>query len=181
MSTNANQNLSLGKLKRAVSSSIDDYTSESSMLAIAGGGSDVKFSDFSISSVDGLTGFTYLWEQTSEDYLCSFSGKTSERFDIKIAKVPGNFTWGINASGATITNNGATGSVAAAAISNANTGTGDDSDFFPAGTNNLNRTLSVTFKEDGQSDGFNDHATNYNSARTKAIVIIDSYGGSNPS
>ena len=181
MSTNANQNLSLGKLKRAVSSSIDDYTSESSMLAIAGGGSDVKFSDFSISSVDGLTGFTYLWEQTSEDYLCSFSGRTSERFDIKIAKVPGNFTWGINASGATITNNGATGSVAAAAISNANTGTGDDSDFFPAGTNNLNRTLSVTFKEDGQSDGFNDHATNYNSARTKAIVIIDSYGGSNPS
>ena len=181
MSTNANQNLSLGKLKRAVSSSIDDYTSASSMLAIAGGGSDVKFSDFSISSVDGLTGFTYLWEQTSEDYLCSFSGRTSERFDIKIAKVPGNFTWGINASGATITNNGATGSVAAAAISNANTGTGDDSDFFPAGTNNLNRTLSVTFKEDGQSDGFNDHATNYNSARTKAIVIIDSYGGSNPS
>ena len=181
MSTNANQNLSLGKLKRAVSSSIDDYTTESSMLAIAGGGSDVKFSDFSISSVDGLTGFTYLWEQTSEDYLCSFSGRTSERFDIKIAKVPGNFTWGINASGATITNNGATGSVAAAAISNANTGTGDDSDFFPAGTNNLNRTLSVTFKEDGQSDGFNDHATNYNSARTKAIVIIDSYGGSNPS
>ena len=181
MSTNANQNLSLGKLKRAVSSSIHDYTSEASMLAIVGGGSDVKFSDFSISSVDGLTGFTYLWEQTSEDYLCSFSGRTSERFDIKIAKVPGNFTWGINASGATITNNGATGSVAAAAISNANTGTGDDSDFFPAGTNNLNRTLSVTFKEDGQSDGFNDHATNYNSARTKAIVIIDSYGGSNPS
>ena len=181
MSTNANQNLSLGKLKRAVSSSIDDYTSEASMLAIVGGGSDVKFSDFSISSVDGLTGFTYLWEQTSEDYLCSFSGRTSERFDIKIAKVPGNFTWGINASGATITNNGATGSVAAAAISNANTGTGDDSDFFPAGTNNLNRTLSVTFKEDGQSDGFNDQATNYYSARTKAIVIIDSYGGSNPS
>ena len=181
MSTAANQDLSLGKLKRAVSSSIDDYTSEASMLSIVGGGSDVKFSDFSISSVDGLTGFTYLWEQTSEDYLCSFSGKTSERFDIKIAKVPGNFTWGINASGATITNNGATGSVAAAAISNANTGTGDDSDFFPAGTNNLNRTLSVTFKEDGQSDGYNDHATNYNSARTKAIVIIDSYGGSNPS
>ena len=52
MSTNANQDLSLAKLKRAVSSSIDDYTTESSMLAIAGGGSDVKFSDFSISSVD---------------------------------------------------------------------------------------------------------------------------------
>ena len=180
MSTATKQNLSLGKLKRAVSSSIGDYTTESSMLAIAGGGSDVKFSDFSISSVDNLTGFTYLWEQTSEDYLLTFSGKGS-RFDEKVASVAGNFTWGINASGATITNNASTGSVAADAISNANTGTGDDSDFFPAGTNNLSRTLSVTFKEDGQSDGFNDHATNYNVARTKAITIIDSYGGSNPS
>ena len=181
MSTAANQDLSLAKLKRSVSSSIDDYTTESSMREIAGVGSDIKFSDFSISSVDSLTGFTYLWEQTSEDYLCTFSGITSNRFDNTIAKVPGNFTWGINASGATITNNASTGSVAAAAISNANTGTGDDSDFFPAGTNNLSRTLSVTFKEDGQSDGYNDHATNYNTARTKNIVIIDSYGGSNPS
>ena len=172
MSTAANQDLSLAKLKRAVSSSINDYTTESSMLAIAGVGSDIKFSDFSISSVDSLTGYNYLWEQTSEDYLLTFSNRGT-RFDTKIAKVSGNFTWGINASGATITNNGATGSVAAAAISNANTGTGDDSDFFPAGTNNLSRTLSVTFKEDGQSDGYNDHATNYNTARTKNIVIID--------
>ena len=177
MSTNAKQDLSLGKLKRAVSSSIGDYTTESSMLAIAGGGSDVKFSDFSISSVDSLTGFTYLWEQTSEDYLLTFSGKGS-RFDEKVASVAGNFTWGINASGATITNNASTGSVAADAISNANTGTGDDSDFFPAGTNNASVTITGKFVEDGQSDGFNDHATNYNTARTKAITVIDSYGGS---
>ena len=44
-------------------------------------------------------------------------------------------------------------------------------------TNNLSRTLSVTFKEDGQSDGFNDHATNYNSNRTKDIEVVDTYGG----
>ena len=89
-----------------------------------------------------------------------------------------NFTWGINISGATITNNHQR--VQFLPYQTRNTGTGDDSDFFPVGTNNLSRTLSVTFKEDGQSDGYNDHATNYNT-RTKNIVIIDSYGGSNPS
>ena len=183
MSTAVNQNLSLGKLGRAVSSSRSDYTTQTSLGQAAGtnvASSDIKFSEFSISSVDSLTGYNYLWEQTSENYLLTFSNRGT-RFDEKIAKVSGNFTWGINASGATITNNGATGSVAAAAISNANTGTGDDSDWYPAGTNNLSRTLSVTFKEDGQSDGFNDHATNYNTARTKNITIVDSYGGSNPS
>ena len=177
MSTNAKQDLSLAKLKRAVSSSINDYTTESSMLAIAGGGSDVKFSDFSISSVDSLTGFTYLWEQTSEDYLLTFSGKGS-RFDEKVASVAGNFTWGINASGATITNNASTGSVAADAISNANTGTGDDSDWFPAGTNNASVTITGKFYEDGQSDGYNDHATNYNTNLNKSITVVDSYSGS---
>jgi len=34
------------------------------------------------------------------------------------------------------------------------------------------------FAEDGQSDGFNDHATNYNTNVTKAIVVVDAYGGS---
>ena len=33
-------------------------------------------------------------------------------------------------------------------------------------------TLSVTFE-----DGFNDHATNYNSARTKTVYSVDSYDG----
>ena len=36
----------------------------------------------------------------------------------------------------------------------------------------------IQFAEDGQSDGFNDHATNYNTNITKAIVIVDAYGGS---
>jgi hypothetical protein len=183
MSTATKQNLSLGKLGRAVSGSRSNYTTETSMGSVAGTravNSNINFSDFSISSVDSMTGYAYLWEQTSEDYLLTFSNRGT-RFDTKVAKVAGNFTWSINAAGATITNNGATGSVAAAAISNANTGTGADDDWFAAGTNNLSRTLSATFHEDGQSDGYNDHATNYNTARTKAITIVDSYGGSNPS
>ena len=175
MSTAIKQDLSLGKLKRAVSSSVSDYTTLSSLGQNGGGGNDIKMSDFSIDSVDSMTGYQYLWESTAEDYILTFSGKGS-LFNNKIANVADNFTWTLSTGGASVTNNGATGSIAAAAISNANTGTGDDSDFFPAGTNNINMDVSAKLAEDGQSDGFNDHATNYNTNRTKSIVIVDSYG-----
>ena len=95
----------------------------------------------------------------------------------KIANRGDNFVWSDNSA---VTSFGAasdyTAVVSAGAISNANTGTGDDSDFFPAGTNNINMDVSAKLAEDGQSDGFNDHATNYNTNRTKSIVIVDSYG-----
>ena len=91
MSTTTKQNLSLGKLRRAVSSSISDYTSQSS-LGQAGGGVQTKMSEFSIDSVDSVTGFTYLWEQTSEDYTVNFS-EAGSKFLTKIGNRTDNFTW----------------------------------------------------------------------------------------
>ncbi len=38
-------------------------------------------------------------------------------------------------------------------------------------------TIKGTFHEDGQSDGFNDHATRYNTQISKAVEIQDTYGG----
>ena len=38
-------------------------------------------------------------------------------------------------------------------------------------------TISGKFHEDGQSDGFNDHATRYNTAVQKTVEIQDTYGG----
>ena len=38
-------------------------------------------------------------------------------------------------------------------------------------------TISGKFHEDGQSDGFNDHATRYNTAVEKTVEIQDTYGG----
>ena len=35
----------------------------------------------------------------------------------------------------------------------------------------------VRFAEDGQSDGYNDHATRYNTSVSKSIEIVDTYGG----
>src|SRR6056300_1817549 len=71
MATTANQNLSLGKLNRAVSSSVANYTSQTS-LGQSGGSKaadgDIGMSNFSITSVDSVTGYAYLWEQTTETY-----------------------------------------------------------------------------------------------------------------
>ena len=46
-----------------------------------------------------------------------------------------------------------------------------------AGTFNQSGSLKAKFAEDGQSDGFNDHATRYNTSVSKSIEIVDTYGG----
>jgi hypothetical protein len=90
-----------------------------------------------------------------------------------------NFTWTKTGTlDVSFSSADATATVTAAAISNANTGTGADDDFYAAGTHNQSGSLQVKLAEDGQSDGFNDHATNYNTNRTKSIVVVDAYGGS---
>jgi len=38
-------------------------------------------------------------------------------------------------------------------------------------------TITGKYHDDGQSDGFNDHATRYNTAITKTVEIQDTYGG----
>ena len=168
MSTTTKQNLSLGKLRRAVSSSISDYTSQSS-LGQAGGGVQTKMSEFSIDSVDSVTGFTYLWEQTSEDYTVNFS-EAGSKFLTKIGNRTDNFTWS-KTGNLGITFGGADYVAEVTAPSITNTGGAI------AGTFNQSGSIQVKFHEDGQSDGYNDHATNYNTNVTKAIEVVDSYGG----
>ena len=168
MSTTTKQNLSLGKLRRAVSSSISDYTSQSS-LGQAGGGVQTKMSEFSIDSVDSVTGFTYLWEQTSEDYTVNFS-EAGSKFLTKIGNRTDNFTWSKTGNlGVTFGGVDYIASVTAPSITN----TGGAI----AGTFNQSGSIQVKFHEDGQSDGYNDHATNYNTNVTKDIEVVDSYGG----
>ena len=170
MSTTAGQNLSLGKLKRAISSSIASYTNADTSLGNASGNSsDTKMSEFSIDSVDSVTGFTYLWEQTSEDYTVNFSGAGS-RFLTKIGNRTDNFTW-TKTGNLDVTFGGAdyVTSVTAGSITN--------TDGAIAGTFNQSGSIQVKYNDDGQSDGFNDHATNYNTIVSKAIEVVDTYGG----
>ena len=100
MSTTINQNLSLGKLRRAVSSSISNYTTANTSLGSAGGGGQTKMSEFSVDSVDNtLNGFAYVDEQTSENYNLTFQNAGS-KFLSKIGSRSDNFTWTTNQSDA---------------------------------------------------------------------------------
>ena len=101
MSTTSGQNLSLGKLRRAVSSSASAYTTEfglSNAAGVSSAGSNVKMSDFSIDTVDdSLSGFQFVDEQTSEVYGMTFTNSGS-RFQDKIGGLDDNFTWTTNNS-----------------------------------------------------------------------------------
>ena len=181
MATTAGQNLSLGKLRRACDGN-NSYTAQSRLGQDCGGtttaSSNVKMSDFSITAVGSLSGFAYLWELTTETYALAFTNSGS-RFGARIGTRADNFSWDSTGTlNVSFTGSHQNATVTAGGISNANTGTGADDDYYAAGAHNQSGSLTVKFHEDGQSDGYNDHATNYNTDRTKSITIVDAYGGS---
>ena len=173
MATSTKQNLSLGKLKRAIDGN-DSYTAAMSMSQASGSSASptapVKMSDFSITAVnEGLSGFTYLFEQTSEDYEMEFSDEGS-LFNKRIANRTENLSWSFDGTlDVTIGSADYIAQVTAGSITN--------TDGAIAGTFNQSGSLKAKFAEDGQSDGFNDHATRYNTSVSKSIEIVDTYGG----
>jgi hypothetical protein len=172
MAIDSKQNLSLGKLRRAVDGN-DSYTAAMSMSQASGSvtpTTSVSMSQFSISAVDeGLSGFTYLWEQTSEDYEVEFSDEGS-LFNKRIANRTENLSWSFDGTlDVTIGSADYVASVTAGTITNT-AGAG-------AGSFNQSGSIKAKFAEDGQSDGFNDHATRYNTSVSKSIEVVDTYGG----
>ena len=141
--------------------------STKSMGTVAGGTSTpISMSAFAIDSVGSVSGFTYVVENTSEDYVLGFGG-AGGRFT-KISEQKKNFDWSVSGgsyfSSASYSQAGAgSGSITLTAGDMVNSG---------ALIGATSHTLSVTF-----ADGFNDHATNYNTARNKTIYSVDSYDG----
>ena len=173
MATDSKQNLSLGKLRRAVDGN-NSYTTAMSMSQASGSSATspapVKMSDFSISAVDeGLSGFTYLFEQTSEDYEMEFSDEGS-LFNKRIANRTENLSWSFDG-------NLDVSFGSADYIATVSAGSITNTDGAIAGTFNQSGSIKAKFAEDGQSDGFNDHATRYNTSVSKSIEIVDTYGG----
>ena len=173
MSTAAKQNLSLGKLRRAVDGN-NSYTTAMSMSkasgSVATSPAPVKMSDFSISAVDeGVSGFTYLFEQTAEDYEVEFSN-AGPLFNKRIANRTENVSWSFDGT-LDVSFGGAD------YIAEVTAGTITNTDGAIAGTFNQSGSIMAKFAEDGQSDGFNDHATRYNTSVSKSIEIVDTYGG----
>ena len=173
MATSTKQNLSLGKLRRAVDGN-NSYTAAASMSQMSGSSSTspapVKMSDFSISAVnEGLSGFEYLFEQTAENYEMEFSNEGG-LFNKRIANRTENLSWSFDGNlDVTIGSADYIAQVTAGSITN--------TDGAIAGTFNQSGSLKAKFAEDGQSDGFNDHATRYNTSVSKSIEIVDTYGG----
>jgi len=173
MATSTKQNLSLGKLRRAVDGN-NSYTAAASMSQMSGSSATspapVKMSDFSISAVnEGVSGFTYLFEQTSENYEMEFSNEGG-LFNKRIANRTENLSWSFDGT-LDVTFGGAD------YIAQVTAGTITNTDGAIAGTFNQSGSLKAKFAEDGQSDGFNDHATRYNTSVSKSIEIVDTYGG----
>ena len=173
MATSTKQNLSLGKLRRAVDGN-NSYTAAMSMSKASGSSATsptpVKMSDFSISAVDeGVSGFTYLFEATSEDYQVNFSNSGS-LFNQRIASRTENLSWSFDG-------NLDVSFGSADYIATVTAGSITNTDGAIAGTFNQSGSLMAKFAEDGQSDGFNDHATRYNTSVSKSIEIVDTYGG----
>ena len=173
MATSTKQNLSLGKLKRATDGN-NSYTAAMSMSQASGSSATspapVKMSDFSISAVnEGVSGFTYLFEQTAENYEMEFSNEGG-LFNKRIANRTENLSWSFDGNlDVTIGSADYIAQVTAGTITNTAGAI--------AGTFNQSGSIKAKFAEDGQSDGYNDHATRYNTSVSKSIEIVDTYGG----
>jgi len=173
MATSTKQNLSLGKLRRAVDGN-NSYTAAMSMSQASGSSATspapVKMSDFSISAVnEGVSGFTYLFEQTAENYEMEFSNEGG-LFNKRIANRTENLSWSFDGNlDVTIGSADYIAQVTAGTITNTAGAI--------AGTFNQSGSIKAKFAEDGQSDGYNDHATRYNTSVSKSIEIVDTYGG----
>ena len=125
----------------------------------------ISMSAFAIDSVGSVSGFTYAVEGTSEGYSVAFGGAGSY-FTSRISGRAANFTWSVP-TGTKITlgtNSGASATFSVGSITNAPTQTVLQSV--------ETHTLRCVF-----ADGFNDHATSYNTARDKTVYSVDSYDG----
>ena len=134
----------------------------------------ISMSAFAIEGVGtlGQFDFTYVVESTSEDYTLGFTNEGG-RFD-KIKNLKRNFDWSIvnDTPGQASIFTSASYSQAGAGSGSITITAGDMSNADGALIGATAHTLSVTF-----ADGFNDHATNYNTARTKTVFSVDSYDG----
>ena len=161
----AGDHLSLGKLGRAVGTN-GDYTSTMRLAADGrGSGAETKLSQFYISAVGAVTvPDATPNENTSATATLAFTNAGS-LFLTKIANRTQNFVWAenVNAGFFTLT----TSSDYTAPIS------------FGSVSSNKAISWTVKYRDDGQSGGFNDQATSYNTD-IDGLATIQNTGGGGP-
>ena len=182
--TDPNQNLSLGKLRRATDpGNVSSDSTEGALGANAAGTttakSNVKMSEFTLTSVSAsLSKSKFHDEGTSELVKMEFNDVGS-RFMARIPIHHENFVWKTSTSNL---NTGSaqqpnyTGSFAAAAISNITTavaGGQDSMSIAHAGDHRV--SMSAAYVDDRSATGFNDHVTNYNKYIVGIVQVEDTY------
>jgi hypothetical protein len=135
-----------------------------SLSTIRGASVSTGLSSYAVDSIGDVSGFTYAVENTSETYTLGTSGG-GDNFS-QISGRGANVTWGITGGDklSVSANNGVSATIAVGDMTNATPQTV----LQPV----LLHTVSATF-----ADGYNQHATNYNVARTKTVYSVDSYDG----
>ncbi len=137
-------------------------------------GTIVKLDDYGIDTIGSITGYTYAVEATNETYTLGFTG-AGAKFGTISSRYQ-NFTWAVSP---TYNSDGDTAGFLSIAANQDLTAVITVGAVNPQGASAQttllgaqSHTLSATF-----ADGYNDHATNYNSARTKTVYAVDSYDG----
>lgn len=161
MARSSGDTLSLKNLGTALSNTASG--SGISLNALNGGGStQVSLDQYAIDEVNGVQGFTYLVENTSETYELNFTGAGTKFSDIKSNS--NNVTWTFPQGNklSVSSNNGYQATVAASEMSNAPTQT-------------VLQTVITHKVRAKYHDGYNDHATGYNANKEKTVYSVDSY------
>jgi hypothetical protein len=159
---NPGDTLSLNALAGATGNT---QNSNVSLGTIRGSAVSTALSSYAVDAINAVSGFTYAVENTSETYTLGTGSDAGSNFP-QIAVRSANVTWGITGGDklSVSANNGVNATIAVGNMTNAVTQT----ILQPI----LLHTVSATF-----ADGYNDHATNYNVARTKTVYSVDSYDG----
>lgn len=164
--------LSLNNLAGALG---ETQNSNVSLQNLNGGAeTQVSLDDYGIDGVGSISGYTYAVESTNETYTLGFTNEGSKFTQIKGRHQ--NFTWTVdptydsagNAAGYLNINANQDHSavISIGAMNPQNAGSQTEL------SSTVSHTLSVVF-----ADGYNDHASNYNTARTKTVYSVDTYDG----
>lgn len=170
MAFSSGNTLSLGSLGEATG----DFSAPLSNVSLGtikgtpAANDDISISSFALDGSTGavgtITGYTYAVENTNETYTLGFTNAGS-RFS-EISSQAGNFTWTVP-TGDKITLDTNNGKDAIFSVGNMT-----DEATQTTLQSVVSHTLRVVF-----NDGFNDHATNYNTNRDKTVYSVDSYDG----
>lgn len=171
------ETLSLNNLAGALGETQNSSVSLNSLNSSAG--TQVSLSDYYISAVDNdIDGYTYAVEATNETYTMTFQNEGSKFGSIKGRGA--NFTWAVSPA---FNSAGDTSGFLSIASNQDYTAVITVGSMNPQGASSqtslmgtVSHTLSGTF-----ADGFNDHATRYNTAITKPVYAVDSYDGNSTS